>query len=340
VVPFEKQVSSIIIRDDNAASIVADDDDLAKKVENDQSFHDHNQIRLYMNFGGDAMEKLPELDKDDFDPVKIYASTIRADEFASIKKSMIKSSESLYSSYKTMMGNRGKLGDANVAKECLKLPYYIANDRIDTSLLTEDDPKLFDDSMVNDTTGGFGTDYGVDYTTDVDLETIDSTATDASNKGLTYEEKPGDETTTKNYYYLHTEYLWPGTMNVDWQSSDMNTDFLALAGFDSYEDYNHQMSVQKERYNNSTYMPTDADKYFESFRFKNAQGYEIDESNTTGSKSVSALITTYKSSVNNYITAKYNYLTAFDKFYGYKEDIDSIYTILTLNNKSDNIVLY
>lgn len=241
---FRNQVYSLIIRNDSAASDNANENTFDPNAERDQSFIDHNQIRLYLNFGASEVKVAPVMDVPNVTPLQLFMdmpASIGDDEGAANRfaRSCANAQSILAEmtqAYALINQGRENLKDNSVIVP--DLPHYIVNDRIDTTpndFTTE--PMWFEPSMAT-STGAAGRLDNLYY----DDGQAAASGNEGDGEGDNYAGVAGqgafwtdEEGVDHKYYYLHTDYLYPGMVSIDWQGKEFSSGFISTLGLFSSE---------------------------------------------------------------------------------------------------------
>lgn len=344
---FDNQVISLIIRNDSTASDMANDNTMYADAERDVSFQEHNQIRIYANFGASGMETLDILNDPNANHLKLFADTAK----------LLPDGTDITQSYKTYTSNAqsklmtmsSELTEIYSCRERLEsmgvqvpdLPYYIKNDVVNTSINNfEMEPYQFASEMLDgDSAGTSGTNFLVSEKT----ETI-ATETDASTSenvadapsGAKYINSDGVEV---SYYYLHTDYLYPGTVSLDWQGRNLSYGFITqtnmykesvgISMYNAYTDYTDWKSICREY---AAEMPTSVS--YPSWRY--ADGSYVDmtiEGDLTGEVSE---IRKYEMALNNYLKHKREYYDIMDQILALESKVQNMGKAVTINSGTDS----
>ena len=320
---FRNQVYSLIVRNDSAASEHANEGTFTN-VERDQSFIDHNQIRLYLNFGASEVPVAPVMDIPNVTPLQLFMdmpASVSGEGGASKYASSCSDAQAILAEMAQMyiLINQGRENLQDNGVIVPDLPHYIANDRIDT--VPNDfssEPMAFVPEMVTSTgtAGGVESLYGYDTGTTV-TDDNDSSGNDAvqgvTGQGATYIDKDGNE---QKYYYLHTDYLFPGMVSFEWQGQAFSSGFIDRIGMFTdggtsstarYNTYAAWRESSKSEYAN---VMSSTVKY-DSWRY--ADGRIVDMTKATGDSTggieaiVPNLCRDYTNAVNKYMQLKTRY---------------------------------
>ena len=368
---FDSEIWSIILRNDTVASDLMEEGDIWSDVENDVSFRDHNQIRLYMNFGGGDMTTIPSLDADKFDPISAYADCMYAETFSNSQMQLQNCLANMRQNMLTIEQYRSRLESQGV--QVPDLPYYIAGDMINT--VPNDftvEPHYFVPEMINTSGsdfdnqftgindagfGQFGDNGGNTTSTDPSAETSTNTSDNLYEDTTTAStDAPGytDENEVFHpYYYLHTNTIFPAGINVDWQhmtSADclvtkvpelyyivhnmqIPSDMSGLGYFDIYNNY---INWYGQWINSEAYTAMTKQVTYDSWRKVTSNGIEYVDltGNTIADQSIANDIATYTTAVNSYINNKTQYFTILDTMIGEEANIRSMEQIMTFNNEN------
>lgn len=347
---FNSEILSIILRSDTPASDMISVDDIWAGAPRDQSFMDHNQVRLYMNFGGHGMKTLTALDNEVVDPVTVYSQIKYAQTYETSTQNMWANKMEMMQGYlREIAQYRAELADLGVNINACPVPYYLANDRIDT--IPNDftkEPVVFDESMlhVSDNNGGFNQwdvlENEVEVSTNI---TSENTAT-----GLTYEVMTGTGVVQKPYLYLHTDYIYPGGLNFEWQGVpyiqglptklpeqfyNKNTSYLDAVN--AYTEWSAEMQMTYSESSINNLMPKEI-KY-NGWRMMDGTYIDTEYVGQDYTKtSIATAIRKYETALNNYSLAKYDYqVTMFVAELQQQAYVRDIEKITTQNDKD---VLY
>lgn len=213
---FSNEVLSIILRSNTAASDMIEKDEIWEGTENDVSFIENNQVRLYMNFGADGMPTLSALDNETVDPVTVYNQIKFAEQYENTTRITWASRLETMNQYLQEIAQyRDELEKQGVIVP--DLPYYIANDYINR---TPNDftiePMMFTENMFDaDSMGSDGTSYMDEFMNPVNGNQDSNKVVGDTYK--TYTITTDGKTIEKPYLYLHTNYIYPGGLNFEWQ---------------------------------------------------------------------------------------------------------------------------
>lgn len=358
---FANQVLSIIVRNNSVASDMATANVMDSNVERDQSFIDNNQIRLYVNFGASEMPVLDVLDEKPFSPVRVFTDmaaeitdgTNVSDVYRSMTAYGAESSSGgtmqakLASMYDDM--NNIRQISSNLTQQGVRvpdLPYYIKDDAINTTPndFTKE-PVIFDTSMfAGAATGSSGTSFLHYDDEEEDMADADTTAEDVTSMGAMYDS--GDEG-KKPYYYLHTDYLYPGTVNLEWQGKPFSSGFINQLDFykddpetSMYAAYGEYASW-RDRHRSSDEENAEMPSYIKYTSWRMADGEYVDRTSQNDYIGVNDMITRYESAVNSYMQHKKEYLTMFDELLSNESKIQILADKAIITNASeDNLLLY
>lgn len=353
---FKNQVYSLIVRNDSAASEHANEGTFTN-VERDQSFIDHNQIRLYLNFGASEVPVAPVMDLPNVTPLQLFmdmpASVSGGESAAAKYASACGDAQAVLAemvqTYILINQGRENLQENGVVVP--DLPHYIANDRIDTvpnDFSTE--PMAFVPEMVTTT----GTASGVESLYDYDMGSVLADGTDAdananaddgsgqvqgvAGQGATYTDKNGD---VQKYYYLHTDYLFPGMVSFEWQGKAFSSGFIDRIGMFTgdgtsstawYNTYAAWRESSKSEYANAM---SSTVKY-DSWRY--ADGSIVDMTKATGNSSggieaiVPNLCRDYTNAVNKYMQLKTRYGEKMAQILDVENSVQALAGIMSSND--------
>ena len=175
-------------------------------------------------------------------------------------------------------------------------------------------------------------------------------STIANNTGV-YENilSPTGVTTDKegnilNYYYLHTDYYYPGTAQFDWQGRNLSFGFITQlnqykgqidkSGYEAYNDYIVWQSGYSEFVNE---MPSEID--YDSWR--RVDGTYVDLQDNLDPTGAPTLISQYESTLNAYLENKKDYFETLDLILECESKLHRIGEAVTVNSgTSDNKNLY
>ena len=339
---FANQVVSMIIRNDSAASNMANENTFDPNAENDVSFKEHNQIRIYANFGASDMPVLSVLDERDINPLKLFADTAQdlpnglkvAQTYEDLVTKTNDHLAKMNTQLTTITQYRENLTAAGIRVP--DLPYYMAHDVVNTTPVNYDEePWQFDTSMLEGDDGSSGTHFLVteDNATNIDATTEES-ASENTVAGATWTDGDG---IVHNYYYLHTDYLYPGTVNLDWQGHTLAYGYINQ--LNAYRD-NVDMSKYKAYNEHKTWMsacavykdlmPTSI--HYDSWRYDN--GSYVDLTNTTDVTGVVQMILAYEEALNSYLETKRLYADDMNGLLDLEASIQQLGTAMTINNGS------
>lgn len=353
---FRNQVYSLIIRNDSAASENANEGTFDKNAERDQSFIDHNQIRLYLNFGASEVQVAPVMDIPNVTPLQLFMdmpARIGTDEGAASKfsRNCTGAQETLsemVQTYITIKQDRDNLEQNGVTVP--DLPYYIANDRIDT--IPNDftvEPMWFDPAMAVNT-GAAGKLDNLYYDNgrpaqegNDDEPGVDGDITTVP--GATWIDEEGNE---HKYYYLHTDYLYPGMVNMLWQGQAFSSGFIGKMGLFSesatsaaaqYSAYQNWKEKSETEYSNI--MATTV-KY-DSWRMANGDIVDMAAKDKGGPDAIiPKMIDEYTAAVNRYMQLKKTYGLKVSDMLSAENEIQGLANVMSSNDGKavQNLWLY
>lgn len=347
---FANQVVSLIVRNDSAASDYASEHNMDKDVERDVSFRDHNQIRIYANFGASEMKNLEILNAESINPLQLFSDTAGIlPDGTDVRKAYSEARSNANSLLKKMSDEKIKLAQYRENLQVVnvivpELPYYIKNDKINTTPNNFDnEPHQFDINMLesNNLSSASGTNFLVQGTgtNNTEKEEIDTTIVEGT--GATYTDKDGN---ILNYYYLHTDYYYPGTAQFDWQGRDLSFGFITQlnqykgqidkSGYEAYNDYIVWQNGYSEFVNE---MPFKID--YDSWR--RVDGTYVDLQDNLDPTGAPTLITQYETTLNAYLENKKDYFETLDLILECESKLHRIGEAVTVNSgTSDNKNLY
>lgn len=343
---FNNQIYSIILRNDTAASILADSNTFDPNIERDQSFYDHNQIRLYVNLGAVGIEKLHTLDEEVISPMDIYADMIKSKEYQEIVNKLIVNTETMQSQYAKVLNYRNDLANWVIVPD---MPYYVRDDHINTLAFDKEEPNIFTVSMCGEISGSIGSKYNEFEISSEDvsgnvLSGIDYT--DAKK----YIDRDGIE---HNYYYLHTEYLFPGCVNFDWQGRDLSYGFINQIYADGAKIADSEMLFYYERYRSfkevygsSNYKEMMPERIYGTYDiWRDLSGNSINPNSSGGGgnsydSTVNSTITAYQTAINGYMSEKSKYYANLDAILALEYNVRSMSRMLTTNSDTESFYLY
>ena len=135
---FANQLLNIIIRNDSAASDMANETTFDPNMVPDQSFIDHNQIQIVANFGADGITTSSVFEGSNVNQLKLFANTAGVlSDGTSIMPAFEEAVANADNTLKQMTQSRllfnqyaQNLNEMGIVVP--NLPYYIANDEINT----------------------------------------------------------------------------------------------------------------------------------------------------------------------------------------------------------------
>ncbi len=327
---FENMVYSLIIRNDSAASIAAGETQLGKEASRDTSFRDHNQIRLYLNFGASGAEVNDILDEVALDPngapMRLVmdmdispigtGSGVSAQYDAACKKAQ-EHLTAMSSSLMQVTQYKENLTSMSVVVP--DVPYYMAGDAINT--VPNDfasEVSVFDTHMISGGgSDGFATSI-MGFTGQQPSVPDDDEVDEADKKtGSTAQAKPAatyvdSEGKTHEYYYLHTDTLYPGAVSLDWQGSKLSVGYVSRMGqfsdnvasfsamYDNYKEWREDM---KSEYSGT--MPLSI-KY-DAWRKIDGSYVDMSADKNSSEGRMAEACTNYVNALNRYLQAKQSY---------------------------------
>lgn len=345
---FRNMVYSLIIRNDSAASDNANENTFDPNAERDQSFRDHNQIRLYLNFGADGVQIAPIMDLPSATPLQLFmdmpaAQVGDAESPASKFSRNCATAQGILAEMSTayMQLNQLRTTISEMGVEVPDLPYYIAGDRIDT--VPNDfsmEPTRFESEMLLGTSAsGSGTEFlgssGQGTGTANNEDASSQSTPGVAQAGATYTD---DEGIVHNYYYFHTDYLAPGDVNFTWQGAAFSDGFInRISGFSAgtssldgmYKSYAAWRSDKKTEYTNAMPMTVKYDSW------RNMDGTYVDMTKA-GDQGIEATtpnnINQYVSTLNSYLNARQRYFTILDEMLAAENEVQALSSIMTSND--------
>lgn len=366
---FANQVYSMIVRNDTAASIMAGETRLGEEAARDTSFKDHNQIRLYVNFGAKGVNTSEVMDE-----VAVDASMAPLRILAEMDPSLTMGGEGLNSAFNREVSEaQGRLTTMSEDlmlivqhRDNLKsmgvvvpeLPYYIRNDKVDT--IPNDftsEFNQFQPSMVRDSgpqgsgSNIFGEGSGGTANTEPDGDGDGPQGIVNSGLGATYLENKDDPDSERPYYYLHTDYLFPGQVAFTWQGrrlsqglitqiSAFRDDKVTSAG-KIYENYVAWQDGSTGEYGGM--MPTSVS--YSSWRRTDGTYVDMTKAAATDGSAESrraAECKAYEKAVNQYLADKIAYFDTLDSMLQTENGIYTLGEIISTNGgtKVQNLWLY
>lgn len=355
---FRNQVYSLIIRNDSAASENATENQFDPNAERDSSFRDHNQIRLYLNFGASEVQVAPVMDVPNVTPLQLFMDMPADIDGAGAATKYVQSCWDAQSTLAEMVQVKALIaqGDENLRQNGVivpDLPHYIANDKIDTTPCDfSSQPMVFDPSMVLSagSVGGvenlYGYDSGMPSDTDADADGEGTPQTGVAGQGATYTD---DEGQVHNYYYLHTDYLYPGAVCFEWQGKTFSSGFIDRIGrfgeggetssAARYNTYAAWRDSSKSDYANA--MPTSV-KY-DSWRYVDGQIVDMTKAGAAGvGGAVPKLCSDYAAAVNRYLSLKEQYYKKLADILDAENSIQQLAGVMSSNDGKavQNLWLY
>lgn len=349
---FANQRYSLILRADSAGSQMADESMFDTSVR-DESFRDHNQVRLIMNFGASGIDRLPVMDEPGLTPMKLmcdlnidlngFGLTEDGGNFDILKSTAESTLEQMNTSLVSIAQYRATLDENGVIVP--DLPYYLAGDAV--NFVPNDftrEPSVFEIDMVSGGSSGSGTSFvgnGSGQSTGNTSQAGDPTGN--SGTGATWTDYEGK---VHQYMYLHTDYLYPGTAHVQWQGAKLSDGLITQTRFyqggaqsldEAYGSYSSWCKACKADYDSS--MPSYV--RYDSWRMKD--GSYVDMVNAKGlDKQIVDMINRYVTEVNNYAVLKAQYLKSVNSMLQSEAAIQALRTMIYSNNGSSarNLWLY
>ena len=348
---FANQRVTLTVRANSAGSMAADESMFYPGVR-DQSFRDNNQIRLVVNFGASGLQPLPVMDEPGLTPMKIMCDlnldmgSLGSEDAAASYTALCLNGQAylkeMRDSLVSIAQYRATLMEQGLVVP--DLPYYIANDKVDTNPndITKIDT-VFELSMLQ--SGGSGM-SGTNFTGS--FQTMPDTGVTSGSEGtgqpITYTDSDGN---VQSYYFLHTNYLYPGTCHIFWQGRKLSDGLINQTRFyngdngqsfeDAYDMYLRWAKETKTDY--ETEMPMRIT--IPSWRY--TDGTYLDTKNATGlERQIIEMTNKYVSEVNNYLRTKYQYLALNNSMLKSEASIQSLRKLIYSNNGSSlqNLWLY
>lgn len=365
---FENQVYSMIVRNDSAASIAAGETRLGAEAARDTSFRDHNQIRLYLNFGASEVTVSDVMDDIAIDasgaPMKLIADLplilsasgdSTSGRYVSSWKQAQDRLEDMSQDLMEITQARDNLTSMGIVLP--DLPYYMAGDRVDT--IPNDftrEPLVFTPDMVRDANGtGSGSNImGVvpdapETTGPANGETDgNNTAQGDASMGATFElpDNPGKE---YRYYYLHTDHLYPGTVNFAYQAVPLSKGLISQIGT-----FRQGTTSLDQAYMNYQAWKASCDAYegampvsvsYPSWRKADGTYVDMSQAETGGTTSearVAKMCYDYTEAVNKYLADKKAFSETLGKMLDIENEVQALGGVVSTDNGAakQNLWLY
>lgn len=327
---FANQVADVTIRQKNYGSNSNNDNVTQGIKEGDVSFYNHNQIRLYLNFGATGIEYSDILNASSVDPVKMYAQVAFGTKYKTLTQDSAQTLlDNMQAELSTVKQDRQKL--TTMGLQVPNLPYYMENDIIDTIGITDNDAIYFTEAMIktDESEGDATVILGLENTVNNDSETVDYSKVE--DKKQAYIELD-DKGTKKYMYFLHTDYLFPGYANVDWQHHEVYDEFVTQISEDmTYSKYSADRDAYIAKYDTEplVYMPTSI-KYAE-WRMANGEYFDKN-SKATHDMQIAVTIEEYETTISNYLKSKKKYCETIDELINLEYDIRFVENYTTIRN--------
>ncbi len=343
---FASQIYQLIIRDDSVASEMANDGTVVGG--DNGSFSAHNQIQIFLNFAAKGTTVADVMNSANPQPLAIMADLpVKignedgnvAGRYASYQKSAQSDLSVMVSDMQSIVQYRDTLHNLGVIVP--DLPYYMANDKIDThpNDFTKE-PMRFTEEMAASSEMSSGSHYLDDGTsiqtkpTD-DTESPDSGYVTGDMAGATYVGEGGVE---MPYFYLHTMYLNPGCVNFEWQGRLMSNGLISqVFGNDypagtalskMYNGYQEWSAVAKADY--AAAMPTNV-KY-DSWRKADGSFVDMSTGSASDTSTVQGLILAYENALNDYLVKRADYFRYLDLMLQGEYSVQSLGETISSNN--------
>jgi len=325
---FANQVLDVTIRQDNDGANTLDENLTQTVKEGDTSFYKFNQIRLYMNFGASDINYSDILNSPSVDPVKMYAEAAFSEDYGKLTTSAQMTLTTMKNSLTTVMQDRQKLEAMGL--QVPNVPYYMDGDVIDTIGIMDNDAKIFTEDMLktDESEGDATVILGLDN--EIDNESEKADYSDVADKKQVFIENETEET-VMYMYFLHTNFLFPGDANVDWQHNKVYDDFITQIDENAtYREYSVNRDTFIEMYDTDPiYMPSEIT--YSEWRMANGDYFNM-KSERSADQAIVASITEYEKSITNYLTGKKSYGETMNELLTLEYDIRDIEKYTTIRN--------
>lgn len=347
---FANQVYSMIVRDDSEAAKAANENTFADNI-TDTSFRDHNQIRIYLNFGASGTKTAPVMDGTDLRPLSILADMdVSVTGGESVQVVYNRTSTQCQDLLTTMSDDmrlinqyRDTLTEAGVRVP--DLPYYMKGDIVDiTPVDFTKKPMEFSSDMLDDSASTSGSSKPVYEDDPEETPEEETEVTGEGQAGATFINKDNVET---HYYYLHTDVLYPGSVHFEWQGRRMSEGFISQVYAERFENGTSLDTMYKEYADWRTeqlaeypsVFPTDIT--YEAWEMMDGSYLDRDDTTTQG-KLLAQTVEDYEAAVTQYLRSKKSYFEQLDKLLALEDEVQAIGNTITSNNGSSlqNLWLY
>lgn len=361
---FANMVYSLIIRNDSAASIAAGETQLGAAAQQDTSFRDHNQIRLYLNFGASGVDVNGILDEVALDPngapMRLVADMNLATagdgtgvsaRYDAACKTAQEHLTTMSTSLMQVTQYRENLASMSVVVP--DVPYYMAGDRIDTVPNDfAEEVSVFDAGMISGggsdgfatSIMGFGDSGQQQAQSGNDDDGEAPKKTGSTKPAATYVDNEGK---THEYYYLHTDVLYPGAVSLDWQGNRLSGGYVSRIGqfaegttsFSSmYSAYVEWRDGMKAQYGTAMSLNIS----YDAWRKIDGSYVDMNAAKTTPEGRIAEACTNYTDALNRYLQAKQSYFDTMAKIMDIEGDVYMLGQQMTANSgtKVQNLWLY
>ena len=330
---FANQIVDIIVRNDSAASEAANDNMRDPNAYADQSFYEHNQIKIYANFGASGIKTSSVFDSGNVNQLTLFANTagVLPDNtditgtYNTIRlnaNSKLTQMASLRLQFEQYAQNLGQMGVV-----VPDLPYWIAGDRIDTvpydpdSAIMEFDPSMIQTSDWSSSSSGGSLLLGEEEEEPNNSSSNNSSSESSGNSEdkaardpVYYIDGNGNR---KAYSFYHFDTLPPGCVNLEYQGKLLSDGFISQTSF--YKDLGrddalmaYDMYVAWRNSMKSTYKSAMPAKIkYETWRKRDGSYVVLDNSDLSNVSTV----------INNYMTALNKYLECKQQYFGYMDEL-------------------
>ena len=319
---FKEQIVSLIVRNDTAASIVSDENDRAANIEQDVSFYDHNQIRIYVNLGAKGVDAVPCMDEEVFRPEAFYLDILKSENYGQLVNDMIGRLDVMQNELTDVALYEERLSQMGIAIP--EKSDYIAYDSIETAIDYSN--------------------YNVMYGYELEPQ-YNEDGSPKKSEPQKYKVMTDQGEKEYLYRYLNTKYLYPGTCNLIWQNKDMSSGFIdqIIAGTDgkikSYEEYRDISEAAKLENTDTVAEYLNILSQHSSWRTTAGDYINFDSPLQADLTKVNT-INSYTELVRSYLAHKSEYLSCMDSILEMEYVNSSIRDVTTVNANAESFYMY
>jgi hypothetical protein len=312
----------------------------------DVSFSKYNQIRIYANLGASGAVTAKFLDNENATVSDIYAETVAVAAETEYKDKLAADLVQMNNDVSKLEEYKSRLNSLGVYVP--ELPKSIAGDLIsEDSSITKDNPVEFDESMIDATTSSVvSADENISEqindkatSTEDDIATAEGATTEAisddtaisdSEDTVSGEAASGEEETPT--LYLKTNYVFPNGYNFDWQSFDINSDFVTdLIGDKSFSQYVNTRKQEVANFGGA--FPTSLNKNdYVTWTTLQGDSFDTDDADSIFSDKDTEI----QNNINNYVDTLFDYYNT-----KYTYQVTDLFNLLKVSyNAHDSVDLF